>query len=104
VPGIDHTVSPRICALNIRSWTPSATRHARATSGIFVTGVGDDSEQFLNTIAAVCADRVEHRGLSAGHPADSALSDRDPVTKTSETGLKYQSQSHAEIRAIQLQK
>ena len=29
---------------------------------------------------------------------------RDPVTKTSEPDLEYQSQSHAEIRAIQFRK
>jgi hypothetical protein len=28
----------------------------------------------------------------------------DPATKTSELGLEYQSQSHAEIRAIQFRK
>jgi hypothetical protein len=39
--------------LSIRSWLPSATRYARATSGHpFVIGIGDDPEQLLDTMAS----------------------------------------------------
>src|SRR2546426_7899555 len=66
----------KICALSIRSWAPRAARHARAISRHpFVTRVGDDPEQFLDTIAPdrsddpvlgkMGADRIDHRGLLA---------------------------------------
>ena len=63
--------------MSIRSWLPSATRHARATSGHpFVIGIGDDPEQLLDTMASnrryepelskMGTDRIDYRGLLAG--------------------------------------
>ena len=59
-----------------------------------------------NRLSSVFADAHYERIVSADRDIQeiAGFQNRDPATKTSEPDLEYQSQSHAEIRAIQFRK